>query len=178
MNKIILILSCFSFISLRAEVLNLQSRIYGGDLFHNERATGKACYVQINEVTENEQRGKYCHDLTVQMMFGLDEIGVHPREMELLLQSRRTNNDTEFHLPGTCAEVTGDVAKPYEIDRWGDDTTHLYNQVFAAEYKVNKRKNDYILNFKSSTKAPNRAMIHRTTWLKEDSYECRNLIAM
>lgn len=162
----------------QADVINLPSRIYGGVLFHNEKRMETICYVQINEVIPNPSKGKHCNNINAQMMFGLDDIGVHSREMEILLGSRRTNNDTEFHLPGTCGEVTGDVEKPWEIDRWGDDTTHLYNQVFAAQYKVNRRDNHYILIFSSETKAPTRAMIHRVSWLREDSYECRNLRSM
>ena len=162
----------------QAEVINLPSRIYGGELFHNEQRTGTACYVQINEVIPNPTKGKHCNDINAQMMFGLDDIGVHSREMEILLGSRRTNNDTEFKLPGTCGEVTGDVEKPWEIDRWGDDTTHLYNQVFAAQYKINRHDNHYILIFSGATKTPTRAMIHRVTWLREDSYECRGLSPM
>lgn len=178
MKKVIILLSFFYCLNLHAEIFNINSRIFGGQLFQNEQNTGKACYVQINKIEENIVRGKHCHDINAQMMFGLDDIGVHHREMEIELQSRRTNNDTEFHLPGTCGEVTGDVSRPYEIDRWGEDTTYLFNQVFAAQYKINRFDNHYILIFSGKTKSPTRAMIHRVTWLKEISYECRNLSPM
>nr|BDT29271.1 hypothetical protein BHI3_27370 [Bacteriovorax sp. HI3] len=178
MKTISYLLCAFFMVTAQANVIDLKSRIYGGELYKNDHSTGSACYVQINNVVENSKKGKHCNDLNVQMMFGLDDIGVHSREMELYLGSRKTNTDAEFRKPTTCAEVVGGVPSPWEVDRWGDDTTLLYNQIFNNEYKVNKGTNHYILIFKSSSKEPTRAMIHRVTWLREDSYECRNLMSM
>ena len=161
-----------------ANILELPSRIYGGDLYINDKKSPVVCYFQVNTVAENETRGKHCHDLNVQMMFGLDDSGVHSRDMEVLLMSRRTNNDTEFNLPGTCAEVVSGVQNPRSVDRWGNDESLLYNQVFAAWCKVNRFDNHYIVIFDGKTKTPKSAMIHRVKWLREDSYECRNLQAM
>lgn len=176
--KKLCILCLLAIASAHAEIIQLKSRVYGGELYKNEHRTGSACYVQFNEVIPNFTKGKHCYDLNVQMMFGLESAGVHSKEMKILLQSRKTNTDLEINRPTTCAEVVGSVARPWEVDRWSSDTALLYNQVFANEYSVNKGTNHYIVNFGSTTKEPVRAMIHRLTWLKENSYECRNLMAM
>lgn len=141
MKSILVVLCLMSSAVSQAEMITLKSPLYSGELFHNEKRTGAACYVQINRVIPNLKKGKHCNIINTRMMFDLDDIKVHQKDMELLLGSRRTNNDTEFKLPGTCGAVKSDVLKPWEIDRWGDDTTHLYNQAFTAQYKVSHRDN-------------------------------------
>ena len=173
--KLFLVLTLLAFsVQVQSTVINLASQFYEGDLFHNEQATGVICQVKINKVIPNSKKGKHCHDINAQMFFGLNA-NIHNSDMEILLGSRRTNNSTEFNLPPTCGEVTIDVEKPWEIDRWSDDTTHLYNQAFAGLYKVNHHNNHYFIIFDGKDKTPTRAMIHRVLWLREDSYECRGL---
>jgi hypothetical protein len=175
MKKIIFTMTLLASSFVRAELISLPSSLFKGTLFHNERDTTNVCYIVINQVIPNETKGKHCNDLLAQFMFGLDDIGVHHREAELLLTSRKTNNEAEFHKPTTCGEVVGGITNPWEVDKWGNDTTELFNQVFNAQYKYNKKMNHYTLSFNGITKVPSRAMIYRTSWFSDDSYECRNL---
>lgn len=175
MKKIILTISLLATSLVHAELINLPSSLFRGTLFHNENNTTKQCYVVVNQVIPNDVKGKHCTDLLVQYMFGLDDIGVHHRSTELQLTSRKTNNEADFHKPTTCGEVVGEISNPWEVDRWGDDTTLLFNQVFNAQYKYNKKMNHYTLTFNGVTKEPSRAMIYRASWFKDDTYECRDL---
>ncbi len=175
MKKIIFTISLMTSSFVHAELISLPSSLFRGTLFHNEKNTAKQCYIVINQVIPNVAKGKHCNDLLAQFMFGLDDIGVHDRGVELLLTSRKTNNEADFHRPTTCGEVVSDISNPWEVDRWGDDTTELFNQVFNAQYKYNKKMNHYTLNFNGKTKEPSRAMIYRASWFSDDSYECRNL---
>ncbi len=175
MKRLLILVGLVSSVTVMGDVINLPSTVYLGKLFHNQKSMGSNCYLKITEVTPDPAKGKHCNALATQLELGLDRSGVHPNEMRIDLSSRKTNYNSEQHLPVTCGEVVMNVARPWEIDRWGDDTTYLFNQVFSAQYKVNRHDNHYIVIFNGVSKEPSRAMLHRVTWLREDIYECREL---
>lgn len=158
-----------------ANLIEVPSNLFQGILFQNEKNTSKACYTLINRVSTNKIKGKHCQDLLVQFMFGLDDRGINDRSAELVLTSRKTNSEGDFHKPTTCAEVVSGITSPWEVDKWGDDTTDLFNQVFNAQFMHNKKMNHYTLNFSGKNKTPSSAMIYRLSWYREDKFECRNL---
>lgn len=175
MKKIIFTMSLLASSFVHAELINLPSSHFKGTLFRNEKKTTNVCHIVINQVIPNNIKGKHCNDIFAQFIFNLDNIGIHDSETELRMTSRKTNNEADFHKPTTCGEAIGGIVNPWEVDKWGDDTTELFNQVFNAQYKYNNKTNHYTLNFNGITKEPSSAMIYRASWFSDDSYECRNL---
>ncbi|MGE3611093.1 MAG: hypothetical protein AB7I27_15995 [Bacteriovoracaceae bacterium] len=160
----------------QAELVSLNSTVYGGNLWKNGRDLNQACYVQFNNVKALSSKGKNCQSINAQFMFNLDKI--QPKELEIVLHSRKTNSEAEFHKPTTCAEVVYAGAKAEApMDKWSSDTTNLFNEIFNAQKKVNGRQNHYTLVFDGLTKAPSHYMIYRVGFLTETSFECRNLVS-
>lgn len=162
----------------QAELTHLKSHLYRGELNRNGHPLHQICYVQVNDIQAFPNKGHHCQVMQVQLMFNLEDKGIHDRGTEVTMISRKTNSEADFHKPTTCAEVTADVANPWTINKWGEDTTYLYNQVFNAKMKAPKGENHYTLIFDGVEKSPSRAMIHNVQWFSENSYECTDLEAL
>lgn len=157
-----------------ANLVNLTSTLYGGSLWVNHKATGQACYIQINRINSLPSKGKHCNTLYTQFLFNDEDS--QPRDLEISLNSRKTNSEADFHKPVTCAEVVPYIPAPASI-KWHDDTTHLYNQVFNAKETVNGKENHYTLVMDGNTKAPSHYMVYRLGRFSENRFECRDLRA-
>ena len=174
--KNLVLVSIISIVSLlaNANLVELKSPLWTGKLYINDHATGSACYLQINRVVAAPEKGKHCQRLVTQWMFNLDS--VQDRGDEILVTSRKTNNEADFHKPTTCAEVVAGVPQPWTVNKWGDDDKLLYNELFNAELPaVNGGTNHYTVIFSGTDKAPTRAMIYNVTLTTENSYECVGL---
>lgn len=156
------------------ELLNLDNRLYEGVLSINDKLTSQSCYLQINDVESVDFVGKNCHRLEVQLLSNLNA-DIYDRFHSVTIQSRITNTEAEFHRPKTCSEIVPGVVNQQLVNKWGDDYSQLYLQVFSNEEKYKHGQNHYIVIFSGVTKEPSRAMLHRVTWFSENSYECINL---
>lgn len=146
-----------------------------GKLYINDHATGAACYLQINQVRSAPEKGMHCQRLVTQWMFNLDG-HVNDRSDEIIVTSRKTNNEADFHKPTTCAEVVSSVSQPWKVNKWGTDDTLLYNELFNAKGPaVNGGQNHYTVIFSGADKTPTRAMIYNVSAMSEKSYECVDL---
>lgn len=108
-------------------------------------------------------------------MFNLDD-AINNRGDEIIVTSRKTNNEADFHKPTTCAETATYATNPSAVNKWGDDTSFLLNEVFnVVGPAVNGGENHYTVVFNRHTKAPARAMIYNVTRHSEKPHECVNL---
>lgn len=156
----------------QAQLVSLSaSALYQGDEYVNDRPTGKICYVQVERGEELQAKGKHCQSLNVRFLHN------SKKEMTSMdfftLQSRVTNQDNHEtrHLGRTCAEKVVDA--PAGVSTFSEDTTYLYNELFAAE--SSDRKTHYFLSFAGDDKTPWRSRIHRISWFSETDLDCLNL---
>lgn len=151
-----------------AETQNLkQGQVYIGHELLNERATGNSCFITIQDVRANNEKGLYCY--TADFLFSSVRSDV-PKDT-LTVDSRITNyHRPEFPKVRTCAMNVNGTTSGNEI--YGEDTSVLYNQIFGGETKLSGTQFDYFLTLAPDTKQAVRARVHIIDALEEKDVDC------
>ncbi|MDD0853532.1 hypothetical protein HBN50_10505 [Halobacteriovorax sp. GB3] len=165
-------------IGAQAQLINLnEEEIYLGRELYMGKPTGASCYVQVKQILPLESKGRHCHQITARIGF-TSKNEKHYKE-DVTLYSRITNyHEAQYPHVKTCAERNLEFRddRYFDVDIHGEDTTHLYNQIFSAEVKAKGQQQHFFLSFSAKEKTLSRAKLHTLSWFSEKDWECVNLI--
>ncbi len=149
-------------------------QIYMGEELHNGQPNRHYCFIEILQVIPRPERGLHC--FSVEYKFGSDNSDVP--QGPFWVDSRITNaHRPEYPRLRSCAINVDGTSYGDEI--YGDDTSILYNQIFAGGH--NQGRNhlvDYFMALHFQSKQPRRVRTHITTALSERSIDCTRLELM
>ncbi len=149
-------------------------QIYMGEEIHNGQANGLYCFIEILQVVPRPERGLHC--FSVEYRFGSDTADVP--QGPFWVDSRITNaHRPEYPRLRSCAINVNGTSYGDEI--YGDDTSVLYNQIFAGGHDQGRNHLvDYFMALHFQSKQPRRVRTHITTPLRERSIDCTRLELM
>ncbi|MFN3698020.1 MAG: hypothetical protein ACK4VO_11320 [Pseudobdellovibrio sp.] len=152
----------------------LNGDLYMGDEFVNERGTGHACYLYVDEISQQSAR-LHCYNLSVRPIFTTDR-NEHPQD-SLIVQGHITNaHRSEYPKIKTCASSLDGKTSGQDI--YSQDTKNIYNHLFSWAGLFNGAQYDLFVTNSSKTKQPSRVRLHKLTTLSEKNYDCVNLKKM
>lgn len=155
----------------QANAVTIQSKagdLYEGKEYVNEQATGKACYLYIDNVSTN-LIGNHCYD--VEARFATPSVKSNIVKDGVIVQSHITNaHRPEYPAIKTCATNLRGETSGNDIYSMNDE--NLFNSLFSWAGENQDAQYDFFITFSAESKKPSRVRLHELKTFSENNYDC------
>ena len=145
-----------------------QGDVFQGNESYNGKLTSRSCYLQIEAIEQQENKGLHCHFLYAKFLFSTHQEKIQKFEMKL-------SSDVSFYREGerTCAYLVNPQTDD-DQSVFGQNTQVLYNKLFSAKTGNWWKQTHYFIKF-SKNKWPKESKVHFVGPLLVRDWECLDL---